>query len=156
MCRGRKRRIMLVALKLLVVDDDGPTLKLMRKVLTSVKAEVRSLRDGEQALTLVNHERFDVFVDLQMPKKWMVSNSLDRSGLHPGTSPPLSWSSPDKMTRKPCRRCSQREPPFFCRRPIDRQRLTNLFKAARGKMFENRRQFARVPLQTEVICQVGD
>ena len=59
---------MLVALKLLVVDDDGPTLKLMRKVLTSVKAEVRALRDGEQALTLVNHERFDVFVDLQMPK----------------------------------------------------------------------------------------
>ena len=45
---------MLVALKLLVVDDDGPTLKLMHKVLTSVKAEVRALRDGEQALTLVN------------------------------------------------------------------------------------------------------
>ncbi len=40
----------------------------MHKVLTSVKAEVRALRDGEQALTLVNHERFDVFVDLQMPK----------------------------------------------------------------------------------------
>ena len=45
---------MLVALKLLVVDDDGPTLKLMHKVLTSLKAEVRALRDGEQALTLVN------------------------------------------------------------------------------------------------------
>jgi len=45
---------------------------------------------------------------------------------------------------------------FFLQKPIDRQRLTNLFKAARGRMFENRRQFVRVPLQTEVICQVGD
>ncbi len=47
---------MLVAPKLLLVEEDGPTLKLMHKVLTSVKAEVRALRDGEQALTLVNHE----------------------------------------------------------------------------------------------------
>jgi hypothetical protein len=35
MCRGRKRRIMLVALKLLVGDDDGPILKLMHKVAVS-------------------------------------------------------------------------------------------------------------------------
>jgi response regulator RpfG family c-di-GMP phosphodiesterase len=51
---------MLVALKLLVVDDDGPTLKLMRKVLTSVKAEVRALRDGEQAVQLLLPMRLKV------------------------------------------------------------------------------------------------
>jgi DNA-binding NtrC family response regulator len=45
---------------------------------------------------------------------------------------------------------------FFLQKPIDRQRLTNLFKGAPGKIFENRRHFVRVPLQTEVICQVGD
>ncbi len=43
---------------------------------------------------------------------------------------------------------------FFLQKPVDRQRLTNLLKAARGTMFENSRQFVRVPLQTEVICQV--
>src|SRR5581483_8537811 len=36
-----------------------------------------------------------------------------------------------------------------------RQRLTMLLKAAQGKMSENRRRFVRVPLRTEVRCQVG-
>src|SRR6266852_6735675 len=69
MCRERKRRTILVALKLLIVDDDPPTLELMHEVLISLKAEVLAVSDGEQAATLVNHERFDgIFVDLQMPK----------------------------------------------------------------------------------------
>jgi CheY-like chemotaxis protein len=69
---------MLVALKLLVVDDDGPTLKLMRKVLTSVKAEVRALRDGEQALTLVNHES-STFSSISRCRKsgWFRTRSTD-------------------------------------------------------------------------------
>jgi uncharacterized protein (TIGR02266 family) len=45
---------------------------------------------------------------------------------------------------------------FFLQKPIDRQKLTNLLKAVRGRMFENRRRFVRVPLQTEVTCQIGD
>ena len=45
---------------------------------------------------------------------------------------------------------------FFLQKPVDRQRLTNLFKAARGTMFENRRHFVRVPLQTAVTCRVED
>jgi CheY-like chemotaxis protein len=44
---------------------------------------------------------------------------------------------------------------FFLQKPVDRQRLTKLFKATRGRMLENRRQFVRVPLHTEVICQVN-
>src|SRR6266851_9775887 len=58
-----------MALKVLVVEDDPPTLELMDEVLTSLKVEVCALGDSEQAAALVNQERFDgIFVDLQMPK----------------------------------------------------------------------------------------
>jgi PleD family two-component response regulator len=58
-----------MALKILVVEDDKPTLELMEEVLTSLKAEVRALNDSEQAVALVNQERFDgIFVGLQMPE----------------------------------------------------------------------------------------
>ena len=39
---------------------------------------------------------------------------------------------------------------------MDRQRLTNLFQAVRGHMFQNRRQFVRVPFQTAVTCWIGN
>ena len=58
-----------MALKVLVVEDDAPTLELMDEVLTSLKVEVRAVSDSEQAAVLVNQERFDgIFLDLQMPK----------------------------------------------------------------------------------------
>ena len=58
-----------MALKVLIVEDDAPTLELMGEVLASLKAEVRAVSDSEAASALVNQERFDgIFLDLQMPK----------------------------------------------------------------------------------------
>jgi CheY-like chemotaxis protein len=37
-----------VALKILIVEDDGPTLELMEEVLSSLKAEVRALSDSRK------------------------------------------------------------------------------------------------------------
>jgi c-di-GMP-binding flagellar brake protein YcgR len=44
---------------------------------------------------------------------------------------------------------------FFLQKPIDRQKLNNLFRTVRGGMLENRRRYTRVPLQIEVNCVVG-
>src|SRR6202040_3728646 len=44
---------------------------------------------------------------------------------------------------------------FFLQKPVDRQKLTILFRTVSGGMLENRRKSIRVPLQTEVICTVG-
>ena len=41
---------------------------------------------------------------------------------------------------------------FFLQKPVDRQKLTALFRTVRGTLLENRRRSARVPLQTTVIC----
>jgi len=145
-----------VALKVLVVEDDAPTLELMDEVLTSLKVEVHAVRDSEQAAGLVNQERFDgIFVDLQMPKVdgFELARRIRASSWNKSTPIVVVTGHDDTKTMQKAFAAGST---FFLQKPIDRQRLTNLFKAARGRMFENRRQFVRVPTQTEVICQVGD
>ena len=145
-----------MALKVLVVEDDAPTLELMDEVLTSLKVEVHAVRDSEQAAGLVNQERFDgIFVDLQMPKVdgFELARRIRASSWNKSTPIVVVTGHDDTKTMQKAFAAGST---FFLQKPIDRQRLTNLFKAARGRMFENRRQFVRVPLQTEVICQVGD
>src|SRR5580693_1264327 len=56
------------SLKLLVVEDDLPSLELMDEVFTSLKADVHPISDGDRAADLVNQERYDgIFLDLEMP-----------------------------------------------------------------------------------------
>jgi uncharacterized protein (TIGR02266 family) len=143
-----------VALRVLVVEDDAPTLELMDEVLTSLKVEVQAIGDSEQAAGLVNQERFDgIFVDLQMPTMdgFELARRIRASSWNKSTPIVVVTGHDDAKTMQKAFAVGST---FFLQKPIDRQRLTNLFKAARGRMLENRRQFVRVPLQTEVTCQV--
>ena len=57
------------SLKLLVVEDDIPSLELMTEVFRSLKADVRPMSDSVQAAAVVDKEKFDgIFLDLEMPK----------------------------------------------------------------------------------------
>jgi CheY-like chemotaxis protein len=144
-----------VALKVLVIEDDAPTLELMDEVLTSLKVEVRAVGDSEQAAVLVNQERFDgIFVNLQMPKLdgFQLTQRIRASSWNKSAPIVVITGNDDSKTTQ---ETFAAETTFFLQKPVDRQRLTNLFKAARGRMFENRRQFDRFSLQTEVTCQVG-
>jgi len=150
----RKREKNFVALKVLIVEDDPPTLELMDEVLTSLKVEVCALGDSEQAAALVNQERFDgIFVDLQMPSVdgLELTRRIRKSSWNK-SAPIVVVTGHDDV--KTMQKAFAAGATFFLQKPVDRQRLTKLFKAARGRMFENRRQFVRVPLQTEVTCQV--
>ena len=44
---------------------------------------------------------------------------------------------------------------FFLQKPVDRQKLSALFRTVSGGMLENRRKSTRVPIQTEVTSTVG-
>ncbi len=145
-----------MALKVLIVEDDAATLELMKEVLTSLKVEVRAISDSEQAAVIVNHERFDgIFVDLQMPKVdgFELTRQIRKSSWNKSAPIVVVTGNDEAQTMQ---RAFAAGTTFFLQKPVDRQRLTNLFKASRGRMFENRRQFVRVPLQTEVTCQVGN
>jgi CheY-like chemotaxis protein len=142
-------------LKLLVVEDDSASLELMTEVFTSLKAEVRAVNDSEKAVAIINHERFDgIFLDLEMPNL----NGFDLARL-------VRKSSSNKSTpiiivtgrdeRQTMQEAFALGATFFLQKPVDRQKLSILFRTVSGGMLENRRKYIRVPLQTEVICVVG-
>lgn len=145
----------MASLKLLVVEDDIPSLELMTEVFTSLQAEVRPVSDSEKAAALVNQERFDgIFLDLEMPHL----NGFDLARL-------IRTSSWNKSTpivvvtgrddRQAMQEAFSLGASFFLQKPIDRQKLSSLFRTVRGGLLENRRRHVRVPLQTQVICDVG-
>ncbi len=145
----------MIPLKLLVVEDDLASLELMAEVFTSLKAEVRPVSDSEKAVGIVNQEKFDgIFLDLEMPNL----NGFDLARLIRKSS--WNKSTPiiivtGRNERKTMQEAFAIGATFFLQKPVDRQKLSILFRTVSGGMLENRRKYTRVPLQTEVICTVG-
>ena len=142
-------------LKLLVVEDDPASLELMTEVFTSLKADVCAVNDSEEAVGIINHARFDgIFLDLEMPNL----NGFDLARLVRESS--SNKSTPIVIVTGRDERQTMQEvfalgATFFLQKPVDRQKLSILFRTVSGGMLENRRKYIRVPLQTEVICVVG-
>src|ERR1700758_2146748 len=127
----------------------------MTEVFTSLKAEVRPISDKEKAAAMMNQERFDgIFLDLEMPNL----NGFDLARLVRKSS--WNKSTPIIIVTGRDERQTMQESfsigaTFFLQKPVDRQKLSILFRTVSGGMLENRRKYIRVPLQTEVICVVG-
>jgi CheY-like chemotaxis protein len=142
-------------LKLLVVEDDLASLELMTEVFASLKAQVRPMADSQKAAIVINQEKFDgIFLDLEMPRL---------NGL--ALAQKIRASSWNKLTpivivtgreeRETMQQAFATGATFYLQKPIDRQKLNNLFRTVRGTLAENRRRAIRVPMQTEVTCEVG-
>ena len=142
-------------LKLLVVDDDLASLELMTEVFNSLKAEVRPISDSEKAIDIVNREKFDgIFLDLEMPNLngFDLARAVRKSSWNKST-PIIIVTGRDE--RQMMQEAFAIGATFFLQKPVDRQKLSKLFRAVSGGMLENRRKSTRVPLQTEVSCAVG-
>jgi CheY-like chemotaxis protein len=143
-----------MALRLLIVEDDVASLELMEEVFVSLNAEVRAVGESSKAADLVNHERFDgIFLDLEMPymngfdlAKWIRKSSRNRS------TPIITVTGRDD--RQTMQQVFASGATFYLQKPVDRQKLSNLYRTVRGSLFECRRRFVRVPMQTEVTCSV--
>jgi uncharacterized protein (TIGR02266 family) len=143
------------SLKLLVVEDDMLSLELMEEVLTSLKAEVSCVNDGEQAAALLNQSRFDgIFMDLEMPimHGFELARRVRESSWNRSTPIVVVTGRDERATMQ---QAFAKGATFFLQKPIDRQKLTGLFRAVRGTLLENRRRNVRVPLRTEVTCSDG-
>jgi CheY-like chemotaxis protein len=142
-------------LKLLVVEDNTASLELMTEVFASLKADVRPLSDSQEAELLVNQEQFDgIFLDLEMPRLngFQLAEKVRKSSRNKST-PIIIVTGHEE--RDAMHRCFTTGATFFLQKPVDRHKLTRLFRTVRGTMVENRRRSIRVPLQTSVTCLVG-
>ena len=145
----------MIPLKLLVVEDDLASLELMAEVFMSLKAEVRPVSDSEKAAGMVNQEKFDgIFLDLEMPNLngFDLARLIRKSSWNKSTPIVIVTGREERDTMQ---QTFSLGATFFLQKPVDRQKLSVLFRTVSGGMLENRRKYTRVPLQTEVICTVG-
>jgi DNA-binding response OmpR family regulator len=142
-------------LNLLIVEDDIASLELMTEVFTSLEAEVRSVSDSQKAAGLVNQERFDgIFLDLEMPNLhgFDLARLIRKSSWNKSTAIVIVTGRDERDTMQQAFTIGAT---FYLQKPVDRQKLSILFRTVRGGMLENRRRHRRVSVQTEVMCTVG-
>jgi len=142
-------------LKLLVVEDNIPSLELMTEVFVSLKAEVRPISDSEKAAAVVNQEKFDgIFLDLEMPNLngFDLARLIRKSTWNKSTPIIIVTGRDDRQAMQDAFAIGVT---FFLRKPVDRQKLSVLFRTVSGGMIENRRKYTRTPIQAGVACTVG-
>jgi CheY-like chemotaxis protein len=145
----------MVDLKLLVVEDDAASLELMTEVFRSLKADVQPVSDSEEAARRVNQEKFDgIFLDLEMPNLhgFDLARGIRKSSWNKSTPIIIVTGQDERETMQEAFAVGAT---FFLQKPVDRQKLSKLFRTVRGGMLENRRRCARVPLRADVTCVVG-
>jgi len=142
-------------LKLLVVEDHIPSLELMTEVFMSLKAEVCPISESEKAVAIVNQEKFDgIFLDLEMPNLngFDLARLVRKSSWNKSTPIIIVTGREERQTMQDAFALGAT---FFLQKPVDRQKLSTLFRTVSGGMLENRRKSTRVPIQAAVTCTVG-
>jgi DNA-binding response OmpR family regulator len=142
-------------LKLLIVEDDIASLELMTEVFVSLKAEVVPVSDSEKAARLANLNKYDgIFLDLEMPRLhgFDLAKQIRRSSWNRTTPIIIVTGRDDRKTMETAFALGAT---FFLQKPVDRQKLSTLFRTIRGGLIETRRRSVRVPLRTPVTCEVG-
>jgi CheY-like chemotaxis protein len=142
-------------LKLLVVEDDPGSLELMVQVFTSLKTHVTPMGDSRQAAVLVNEQKFDgIFLDIEMPGlNGFELAQLIRQSSRNKTTPIIIVTGREQYDTM--HQSFSLGATFFLQKPIDRMKLAALLRTVHGPLHDNRRQYARVPMQTEITCRVG-
>lgn len=152
---GAKRTDAMRPLKLLVVEDDLPSLELMSEVFTSLKAEVFAVSHSEKAAEVINQEKFDgIFLDLEMPTPngFDLARLIRKSSWNKSTPIVIVTGLEERQTMRDAFAFGAT---FFLQKPVDRQKLNVLFRTVSGGMIENRRKYTRVPIQADVTCSVS-
>jgi len=142
-------------IKLLVVEDNPAGLDLMEEVFSSLKADVRAMSDSEKAAIIVNQERFDgIFLDLEMPKLhgFDLARLIRKSSWNKSTPIVIVSGRDDRQTMQDSFALGAT---FFLQKPLDRQKLSVLFRTVIGAIVANRRKYSRVPIRADVDCSVG-
>ncbi len=144
-----------MALKVLIVDDDVPTLEFIVEVLTSLGLEAQPVSDSLEAATLIHQEKFDgIFLDLMMPviDGIELTRQIRQSSRNKRSPIVIVTARDDKQAMAETFKAGAM---FFLHKPVNKARLTGLLNSTYGTMLKERRRFPRIPLRTGVACQVA-
>ena len=146
----------MAALKLLVVEDDAASLELMTELLQQLKAEVCPIQDSREATGLIQREKFDgIFLDLKMPalSGFDLARMVRESVCNQDTPIVIVTGRDEKDSMHSSFSLGAT---YFLQKPIDSHQLTPLLQKIQERSYANRRNLARVALNIDVACAVGD
>jgi CheY-like chemotaxis protein len=141
------------ALRVLIVEDDLPTLELIAEVLRGLDVYVIPIADSAEALQFAQRTEFEgIFLDLQMPNIDGLEflRALRKLPSHRKTPVVIVTASDDDAVRKCLFNAGAR---FFVQKPVDRQRIRRLLNATRGAMIQNRESKRRAPFHVDIKCE---
>lgn len=138
--------------KILVVENDAPTLRQLETTLKTMGADPRCLGSSKKAAELISKDKFDgAFLDWDTPDlngeqlTKLIRNSKSNARM------PIAMLTERSDTHSIAQGFKVGVT-FFLSKPVGAKELTRLLNASRGAMLEERRRYGRIPLQVPVIC----
>jgi DNA-binding response OmpR family regulator len=141
--------------RVLIVDDEPETCAMIEKVVSAAGMDALALTNSAQAPRALSQDKFDlVFLDFHMPSPdgLELARELRRSRLNRTT--PIVLVSDDQ---RPSALSVGFEAgaSFFLYKPIERERVLKLVRAAQGMCDRERRRVRRVPVRQRVMLKFG-
>lgn len=142
--------------QILVVDDDRPTCELICEILRSAGMEANSVTDSAEAAERLQREKFHaVFLDMRMPPPdgLELARQVRASRVNASTVIVMISGEQDRTLM---RRAFEAGVEIFLFKPIERNKLLRLIRAAEGPIERERRRFTRVRLCCRVSMEAGN
>jgi DNA-binding response OmpR family regulator len=142
--------------RLLVVDDEVSTLKTFRATLESLRCDVLTLADSEQAARCIEEQKFDgVILEVRIPPPdgFELTRRARASSLNSRTPIVLLAGRDDLQVM---REGFAAGATCFLGKPVTRDRIYRLISALRGPIVTEQRRHVRLPFVTKVECRWGE
>jgi CheY-like chemotaxis protein len=144
-----------MGLKLMFVDDEPAVLKLCKVLVEPMGFEVVTVEDSQEAARRIMDEKFDgIFVDARMPQPdGFEMTKLVRTSPSNSNIPVVMLTGRDDP--ETMRKGFEAGITFFLGKPLTQSRLALILRTIQGAIGKEKRRYARLPLNTIVMCQAG-
>jgi CheY-like chemotaxis protein len=142
--------------QILVVDDDPLTCELICEILRSARMEAISVTNSAEAAERLKREKYHaVFLDMRMPPPDGVelARQIRASRTNASTVIVMITGEEDRTLM---RRAFEAGVELFLFKPVERNKLLKLIRAAEGPIERERRRFTRVRLRCRVSMESGN
>jgi CheY-like chemotaxis protein len=142
--------------RILVVDDDPLSAELISEILRSAGMDVSFLTSSTEAAGELRREKYHaVFLDMHMPAPdgLELARQVRASRLNSSTVIVMITGEQDRTLMG---RAFEAGVQLFLFKPVERNKLLKLIRAAEGPIERERRRFTRVPLRCRVSMEVGN
>jgi len=145
----------MTSFKFLVVDDESGYLEIITEILRPLNVNVHAVSNSQHATQRIEQEKYDaILLDLGMPQLtgYDLAKRVRESSRNESTPIVIvtGRDEPDAMPRSFSSGAT-----YFLHKPVKQEQLVEIVRDIQRPHYEEQRRFARVPLNTEIVCILG-